>query len=64
MQKFASVRIISPENKANDETKSEGLNKEKRKKNRLTLTDFKGNTITLTQTYTFKLVKGTSHFCI
>lgn len=62
MQKFASVRIISPKNKANDETKSEGLNKEK--KNRLTFTDFKGNTITLTQTYTFKLVKGTSHFCI
>lgn len=29
MQKFASVRIISPENKANDETKS-GLNKEKK----------------------------------
>lgn len=48
MQKFASVRIISPENKANDETKSEGLNKEK--KNRLTFTDFKGDTITLTQT--------------
>lgn len=62
MQKFASVRIISPENKANDETKSEGLNKEK--KNRLTFTDLKGDTITLTQTYTFKLVKGTSHFCI
>lgn len=30
MQKFASVRIISPENKANDETKSEGLNIEKK----------------------------------
>lgn len=61
MQKFASVRIISPENKANDETKSEGLNKEKKID---WLSDFKGDTITLTQTYTFKLVKGTSHFCI
>lgn len=30
MQKFASVRIISPENKANDETKSEALNEEKK----------------------------------